>query len=60
MNPLYDDTYHADQTICQNLTEITPSSVLGALRRDNRKRRVLDVIMLPSLSYRLASRCSHR
>lgn len=38
---MYDDTYHADQSICRNLTKITPSSVLGALRRANRDRRVI-------------------
>ena len=43
LNPMYDNTYHADQIICQNLTEITPSSVLGALRRANRERQVFGV-----------------
>jgi hypothetical protein len=40
---MYDDTYHADQIICRNLIEITPSSVLCALRHANRERRVFDV-----------------
>jgi hypothetical protein len=58
MNPMYDDTYHADQIICQNLTEVTPSSVLGALRLANRERRVPDVDISHQRSRHFPFRCS--
>ena len=37
---IFDKEHHVDQLICRNLTQVTPGSVLNALWRANRARRV--------------------